>query len=102
MRVLIVAIIAFALGACAGQQSGPVEDLRKAVKAGAEFAVIAEPILLAQYQKEQQECLQSPPTATACVMGVRATWAPRWTAYNVARYAWCAVDMVIGQAKCQP
>lgn len=95
MRVLIVVLIAIA--GCAG----PTEDLRKAVKSGAEFAVIAEPILLAQYQKEQQECLRSEATAVACVAGVRAEWAPRWQAYNVARDAWCAIDMVVGQAKCE-
>ena len=99
MKCALIVLVSF-LG-CAGSTPEPVEDLRKAVKAGAEFAQIVEPLIIANYKREQKQCLEaSPETQYACVAAVRARYEPVFQKYDIARQAWCAVDSVIGQGKC--
>ncbi len=99
----LIAVVAFVLGfAFLTGCGGAGEDLRPAVKSGAEFAVIAEPAIRAASRAEEHQCLaKPPPDDAACVAAARAKWDPIIDAYDRARKAWCAVDATIGQGKCQ-
>ncbi len=78
---------------------GPAEEMRKAVKSGAEFSVVAEPLLIAFYQAQQDACLKQE-EPKVCIEKVRSLWTPVFEKYETARSAWCAVDKAIGQGKC--
>lgn len=89
----------FALGLLTGCGGG-ADDLRKAVKSGAELTVALEPYILAAYKTEQEQCLKQD-EPRQCVDAVRAKWDPLIDKWDQARKAWCTVDAAIGKDVCK-
>lgn len=82
---------------------GAGAELEGAVRSGAEFAALAEPVVVEAYRAEQKACLSRPSTEMqSCVDAVRAKWAPLVEAYDRFRRAWCTLDDAVGDARCKP
>jgi predicted lipoprotein len=98
----VCGLISLAVQFCGCAATAPLE---KAVRSGAEFATLAEPVLVEAYREQQKACLVALEESmkAECVAKVRAAWRPLLDAYDASRSAWCALDALAnGDARCAP
>jgi hypothetical protein len=98
MRHPLFALPLVALVGCAS----PLRSAGDALSALSATATQAEPTLEAEYKAQQEQCLADrldPPSARACVDGVRSSWRPIREGYRTFRRAWIAADAALRAAE---